>query len=55
MRILQLNHRYEEVGGAEVYFRSLARWQTERGHEVAVFAGSPEVERDEPTVRVVQT
>ena len=54
MRILQLNHRFEEIGGAEVYFRSLARWQRERGHEVALFAASPERAVDEPDTLVVE-
>ena len=54
MRVLQLNHVFDEVGGAEVYFRSLVRWQRDRGHEVGVFAGSQTIAVDDED-RVVVT
>jgi len=54
MRILQVNHHYEEIGGAEVYFRSLARHLEERGHEVYLFAASNKAAIDEDKLHVVK-
>jgi len=54
MRILLVNHLYEELGGAEVYFRSLSRWLEERGHEVRLFATSSQTSIDEEHIRVVR-
>lgn len=54
MRVLQVSHYYDKVGGAEVYFRALARLQAERGHVVGVFAGHAEREVDEELLRLVR-
>jgi len=54
MRVLQVNTFVEEKGGAEIYMHTLARSLAERGHEVALFGGHPEDERDEPLLCVVR-
>jgi glycosyltransferase involved in cell wall biosynthesis len=54
MRVLQVTHHFEKVGGAEVYLHALTDLLRARGHEVGVFGASPERELDEPDARVVQ-
>lgn len=54
MRVLQVNTYVEEKGGAEIYMHTLARSLADRGHELAVFGGHVEEERNEPNLRVVR-
>ena len=54
MRILEVTTFYKPVGGAEIYMHQVAAGLGERGHEVAIFAGSPDESIDEQRVRVVQ-
>jgi len=54
MRVLQLNTFYGKVGGAEIYMHNVVDALREAGHEVGVFAFSPDEAIDEPNVRVVQ-
>ncbi len=51
-RILQVNAYYAKVGGAEVYMHLLADALRDSGYEVGIFGGSPEVDLDEPNLRV---
>lgn len=54
MRILEVSTFYKQVGGAEIYMHQVAAALRARGHEVALFAGSPDEERDEEQLRVVR-
>lgn len=54
MRILEVNTFAAPVGGAEIYMHTLVDELASRGHEVGLFAGSPDEDVDEPTRRIVQ-
>lgn len=54
MRILHFCNYADRVGGAEVYAQSLVSALRARGHEVALFGGSPGAEIDRPGLRVIQ-
>jgi len=54
MRILEVSTFFKQVGGAEIYMHQVTEALRARGHEVAMFAGSPDEARDEELLRVVQ-
>ncbi len=54
MRILHFSNYADRVGGAEVYAHALVGALQARGHEVALFGGSPGEEVDRPGLRVIR-
>lgn len=52
MRILHVIHQYlpEKVGGTELYTRTLAQQQIQRGHSVAIFTPAAKTDTATPTV-----
>lgn len=54
MRILEVSTFYRQVGGAEIYMHQVTEALRARGHEVAMFAGSPDEAHDTETLRVVK-
>jgi glycosyltransferase involved in cell wall biosynthesis len=54
MRILEVSTFYRTVGGAEIYMHQVTEALRARGHDVAMFAGSPDEARSEERLRIVQ-